>query len=86
MKKWATRQNGGNYYPKTHTHTHTQRMKWNQGSLRDHWNNFKCDNICIIGVAEGKKKKKGLEKIFEEIIAENFLNMGKEIVNQVEEA
>ena len=28
----------------------------------------------------------GLEKIFEEIIAKNFLNMGKEIVNQVQEA
>ena len=26
-----------------------------------------------------------LEKIFEEIIAESFLNMGKEIVNQVQE-
>ena len=29
----------------------------------------------LIGVSEGKKKKKGLEKLFEEIIAENFLNM-----------
>ena len=28
----------------------------------------------------------GLEKIFEEIIAENFPNVGKEIVNQVQEA
>ena len=27
-----------------------------------------------------------LKKIFEEIIAESFLNMGKEIVNQVQEA
>jgi hypothetical protein len=56
-------------------HNKEKRMKWNKGSLRDHWNNFKCDNICIIGVSEGKKKKKGLEKLFEEIIAENFLNM-----------
>ena len=29
---------------------------------------------------------KGYEKIFEEIIVENFLNMEKEIVNQVQEA
>ena len=29
---------------------------------------------------------KGTEKIFEEIILENFANMGKEIVNQVQEA
>ena len=32
-----------------------------------------------------KKKKKGTEKICEEIIAENFLNMGKESLTQVQE-
>ena len=31
-------------------------------------------------------KKKGSENIFEEIIVENFPNMGKEIVNQIQEA
>ena len=38
-----------------------------------------------IGVQE-EEKKKGYEKIFEEIIVENFPNMEKEIVNQVQEA
>ena len=33
-----------------------------------------------------RRKKKGSENIFEEIIVENFPNMGKEIVNQVQEA
>ena len=33
-----------------------------------------------------RRREKGPEKIFEEIIAENFPNMGKEIVNQVQEA
>ena len=33
-----------------------------------------------------RRRKKEAEKIFEEIIAENFPNMGKEIVNQVQEA
>ena len=37
-------------------------------------------------VPEEEEKKKGSEKIFEEIIVENFPNMGKEIVNQVQEA
>ena len=32
---------------------------------------------------EGEESDKGPEKIFEEIIAENFPNVGKEIVNQV---
>ena len=43
-------------------------------------------NICIIGVPEGEEREKGHEKILEEIIAEKFLNTGKEIVNQVQEA
>ena len=35
---------------------------------------------------EEEEKKKGYEKIFEEIIVEIFPNMEKEIVNQVQEA
>ena len=37
-------------------------------------------NIHIIGIMEREERKKGPEKIFEEIIAENFLNIRKEIV------
>ena len=37
-------------------------------------------------VPEEEDKKKGYEKIFEEIIVENFPNMEKEIVSQVQEA
>ena len=33
-----------------------------------------------------RKREKGTEKIYEEIIVENFPNMGKEIVNQAQEA
>ena len=36
--------------------------------------------------ARGEEKKKGPEKIFEEIIAKNFPNMGKESLMQVQEA
>ena len=63
-----------------------KRMKRNEDSLRDIWDNIKCTNILIIGVPEGEEREKGPEKIFEEMIAENFPNMGKEIVNQVQEA
>ena len=34
------------------------------------------------GVPEGEEREKGPEKIFEELIAENFLNKRKQIVNQ----
>ena len=47
---------------------------------------MKCTNIQIIGVPEEEEKKKQYEKIFEEIIVENFPKMEKEIVNQVQEA
>ena len=57
-----------------------------QTSLRHLWDNTKRTNIWIIGVPEEEEKKEGTEKIFEEIIVENFPNMGKEIVNQLQEA
>ena len=63
-----------------------KRMKKTEGSLRDVWDNIKCMNIQIIGIPEEEEKKKGYEKFFEEIIVENFPNMEKEIVNQVQEA
>ena len=55
-----------------------KRMKTIEDSLRDLWDNIKCTKIQIIGVPEEEEKKKGTEKIFEEIIVENFSNMGKE--------
>ena len=61
-------------------------MKRNEDSLRDFWVNIKCNNNCIIGVPEGEEREKGPEKIFEEIIGENFPNVGKEIATQVQEA
>ena len=63
-----------------------KRMKKFEDNLRDFWDNTKCTNIRIIGVPEEEEKEKESEKIFEEIIVENFLNMGKEIVTQVQEA
>ena len=45
---------------------------------------MKCSNIRIIGAPEGEGKKKGHEKILEQIIAENFPKMGKEIGTQVQ--
>ena len=62
-----------------------KRMKRIEDSLRDLWDNTECTNIQITGVPEEKKKKKGSEKIFEEIIFENFPNLRKEIVNQLQE-
>ena len=52
-----------------------KRMKRNEDSLRDLWDNIKHTNIRIIGVLEGEEREKGPEKIFEGIIVESFPNM-----------
>ena len=62
--------------------TKKKRIKRNEDNLRDLWDNVKCPNIRIIGVPEEEDKKKGHERLLEEIIAENFPKMGKEIVIQ----
>ena len=62
-----------------------KRMKTNEDSLRDLWDNIKRNNIHIIGVPEGEEREKGPKKIFEEIIVEHFPNLGKEIATQVQE-
>ena len=51
-----------------------KRMKRNEDSLRDLWDNIKHNNIRIIGVPEGEEREKGPEKIFEDIIIENSLH------------
>ena len=63
-----------------------KRMKRTEDTLRDLLGNIKRNNIQIIGVPEEEKKKKGYEKMFEEMIVEDFPNMEKEIVHQVQEA
>ena len=56
-------------------------MKRIEDSLRDLWDHIKRTNIRVIGFPEGEEKKKGYEKIFEEIIVEIFPNVEEEIVN-----
>ena len=63
-----------------------KRIKRNEDSLRDSLDNIKCNNICITVVLEEGEREKGAEKIFEEVIAKNFPNIAKGIVNQVPEA
>ena len=60
-----------------------KRIKRAEDSLRDLWDHIKCTKIQIIGAPEEEEKKKGYEKIFEEVIVENFPNMEKERANQV---
>ena len=63
-----------------------KRLKTNLESLRELWDNIKRTKLCIIGVPEGEEREKETERIFQEIIAENFPNMGKESLTQTQEA
>ena len=66
-----------------------KRMKRNEESLRELWDNLKGNlkhtNVCIIVVSKGEDRK-WQRKIFEEITAENFPNVGKEPLTQIQEA
>ena len=55
-----------------------RRMKRNDDRIRDPWDNIRNTSIQIIGVPEEEEKKKGYEKIFEEIIVKKYPSMGKE--------
>ena len=57
-----------------------KRVSENSGTM---WN---ANNIHIIGVPEGEEREEETAKIFQEIIAENFPNMGKESLTQIQEA
>ena len=40
-------------------------------------------NLCLTGVSEGAERDRGPEGIFEQIIAENFPNLGRETDIQI---
>ena len=47
---------------------------------------MKCNNIYIIGIPEGEESEQRIENLFEEIMTENYPNLVKEKVTQVQEA
>ena len=63
-----------------------KRLKRNEESLRELWDNVERTNIHIKGCQKEKRERRGQKKIFQEIIAINFPKMGKEALTQIEEA
>ena len=55
------------------------RIQKNEKRLRNLQDIFKCSNIRIIGVPEGEEKEQQIQKLFEQIMKENFPNLAKEI-------
>ena len=46
---------------------------------------MKCNNICIIGIPEGEEDDQGIENLFEKVMMENFPNLTREKVTQIQE-
>ena len=47
---------------------------------------MKHNNIHIIGIPEGEEEEQGIENLFEKVMTENFPNLMREKVTQVQEA
>ena len=58
----------------------------NENRLRELTNSIKYNNIRIIGIPDEEERERGEENLFEEIIAENFPNLGKETDIEIQEA
>ena len=46
--------------------------------------NMKGNNIRIIGIPEGEEEEQGIENLFEKVMMENFLNLMREKVTQIQ--
>ena len=52
-----------------------KKKKESQSNIWDLWDSIKSANIWILRVPEGEERKKEFKNIFEEVMAENFLNL-----------
>ena len=62
-------------------------MQKSEQTLKDLWNTTKQTDICIVEAPEGEgKREKTVERIFEEIMAENVPNLMKDMNINIQEA
>ena len=60
-----------------------KRLRKNEEGLREMQDNMKRNNIHIIGIPEGEEQ--GIKNLFEKVMMENFRNLMKEKVTQIQE-
>ena len=62
-----------------------KQLKDHEERLREINDSLRRKNLHIIGVSEGAKRDRGTENVFEQIIVENFPNLGKETGIQIQD-
>ena len=62
-----------------------KRLRKNKHVVRELQDNMKCNNIRIIGIPEGEEEEQGIENLFEKVMMENFPNLKREKVTQIQE-
>ena len=62
-----------------------KRLRKNEEAIRERQENKKRNNIHRIGIPEGEEEEQGIENLFEKVMMENFPNLRREKVTQIQE-
>ena len=62
-----------------------KRLRKNEEGLREMQDNMKRNNVRIIRIPEGEEDEQGIESLFEKVLMENFPNLIREKVTQIQE-
>ena len=62
-----------------------KRLRKNKEAIREMPDNMKHNNIRIIGIPERQEEEQGIENLFEKVMMENFSNLRREKVTQIQE-
>ena len=62
-----------------------KRLRKNEEVIREMQDNMKRNNIRITGIPEGEEEEQGIENLFEKVMMENFPNLRREKVTQIQE-
>ena len=62
-----------------------KRLRKNEQVERELQHNMKCNTIHTIGIPEEEEEEQGIENLFEKVMMENFPNLMREKVTQIQE-
>ena len=63
-----------------------KRLRRNEEVITEMQDNMQRNNIRIIGIPEGEEEEQGIENLFQKVMMENFPNLMREKVTQIQES